>query len=220
MHLDDVENESAPRVEQYLSKIKVIRKIAGKIIDFLAQIEDFQKKLWLKKKFVVETQYCISLDRIPEEFYPEIATNEAQCEEWVKLFAIDEIKGDLTVPGFSKPLKMEFLQTNKNLLVDTAWFSSHFTEAVLNAQADLDAGLCGIVVSSEATQSSRLLRRWLSDRVGVLLADPPYNTGSDGFPYKDSYQHASWLTMNSDFLAIMKTVMRVDAFMRMLHRRP
>ena len=37
MHLDDVENEFAPRVEQYLSKIKVIRRIAGKIIDFLAQ---------------------------------------------------------------------------------------------------------------------------------------------------------------------------------------
>ena len=53
MHLDDVENETAPRVEQYLSKIKVIRKIAGKIIAFLAQLEDFQKKLWLKKKFVV-----------------------------------------------------------------------------------------------------------------------------------------------------------------------
>ena len=32
MHLDDVENESAPRVDQYLSKIKVIRKVAGKII--------------------------------------------------------------------------------------------------------------------------------------------------------------------------------------------
>ncbi len=56
MHLDDIESETAPRVEQYLSKIKVIRRIAGKIIDFLAQLEDFQKKLWLKKKFVVETQ--------------------------------------------------------------------------------------------------------------------------------------------------------------------
>ncbi|MFH0937912.1 MAG: hypothetical protein V1899_01285 [Planctomycetota bacterium] len=64
MHLDDVENESAPRVEQYLSKIRVIRKIAHKIIAFLAQIEDFQKRLWLKKKFVVETNYCVTLDRL------------------------------------------------------------------------------------------------------------------------------------------------------------
>ena len=68
MHLDDVENETAPRVEQYLSKIKVIRRIAGKIIDFLAQLEDFQKKMWLKKKFVVETHYCITLSCIPESF--------------------------------------------------------------------------------------------------------------------------------------------------------
>ena len=30
---------------------------------------------------------------------------KAQHEEWVKLFAIDEIKGDLTTPGYSKKLK-------------------------------------------------------------------------------------------------------------------
>ena len=108
MHLDDVENESAPRVEQYLSKIKVIRKIAGKIIDFLAQLEDFQKKLWLKKKFVVETQYCITVGSIPEAFYAEIAANEAQREEWVRLFSIDEIKGDLITPGYSKSSSPSF----------------------------------------------------------------------------------------------------------------
>ena len=67
----------APKVEQYLSQIKVIRSIAHKIIRFLAQLEDFQKKLWLKKKFVIETNYCITLDRIPEELYPEIAANDA-----------------------------------------------------------------------------------------------------------------------------------------------
>ena len=50
MHLDDVENESAPRVEQYLSKIKIIRKIAGKIIDFLAQLEDFPEEAVVEEK--------------------------------------------------------------------------------------------------------------------------------------------------------------------------
>ncbi len=79
MHLDDVESETVPRVEQYLSKIKAIRRIAHKLIDFLAQIEGFQKRLWLKKKFVVETQYCVTLDRVPEALYAEIAANEAQA---------------------------------------------------------------------------------------------------------------------------------------------
>ena len=131
MHLDDVENETVPRVEQYLSKIKVISGIAGKIIDFLAQLEDFEKKLWLKKKFVVDTQYCITLDKIPEEFYPEIAENAAQREEWVRLFAIDDIQFTLSSPGYSEPLSIDFLRANRNLIVDTQFFSDLFKAAIL-----------------------------------------------------------------------------------------
>lgn len=55
MHLDDIESETAPRVEQYLGKVRAIRRLAYKIIAFLEQLENFEKKLWLKKKFVVET---------------------------------------------------------------------------------------------------------------------------------------------------------------------
>lgn len=104
MHIDDIENETVPRVEQYLSKIKVIRKIAHKIIKFLAQLENFQKKLWLKKKFVVETNYCVTLDRVTDELYEEVAKNDKQREEWIKLFAINEIERDLHNPGYSEPL--------------------------------------------------------------------------------------------------------------------
>tara|TARA_R100001377_G_C3170821_1_gene103023 strand:+ start:315 stop:776 length:462 start_codon:yes stop_codon:yes gene_type:complete len=104
IRLDDIEAADVPRVDEYLKKLRVLRKIARRIVDFLAQLEDFQKKLWLKKKFVVETQYCITLDRIPESFYPEIAANEQQREEWVKLFAIDDIKADMAQPGYSVPL--------------------------------------------------------------------------------------------------------------------
>ena len=146
MHLDDVENESAPRVEQYLSKIKVIRRIGGKIIEFLAQLEDFQKKLWLKKKFVVETQYCITVGSIPEAFYPEIAANEAQREEWVKLFSIDEIEGGLTTPGYSKKLKAEFIKTHPTLVVDTRLFGADFTGRLLEA-----LGGCAIEHFSECS---------------------------------------------------------------------
>lgn len=49
MRLDDIENADAPRVEAYLGKIKALRRIAHQLIAFLAQLEDFQKKLWLKR---------------------------------------------------------------------------------------------------------------------------------------------------------------------------
>jgi adenine-specific DNA-methyltransferase len=137
MHLDDVESETAPRVEQYLSKIKVIRYIAGKIIDFLAQLEDFQKRLWLKRKFVVETSWCIRVGCIPEEFYPEIAASEAQHEEWLKLCAVDEIEADRTTPGcisYTKPLTPAFLKLHSTLVLDTRRFDADFTARLLDAR--------------------------------------------------------------------------------------
>ena len=102
MHLDDIERRDRRRGSSSTSrKIKAIRRVARKIIAFLAQLEDFQKKLWLKKKFVVETQYCVTLDRIlaieDEEtrraLLDAIIANDPQREEWVRLHAVDEIEG-------------------------------------------------------------------------------------------------------------------------------
>ena len=198
MHLDDVENETAPRVEQYLSKIKVVRKIAGKIIDFLAQLEAFQKKLWLKKKFVIETHYCITLGCIPEEFHSEIAANEAQREEWVKLFAIDEIKGDLIKPGYNKKLKPKFLKAHPTLVVDTRHFDAAFTARLLEAIGDVDEQTDGVLFHSENFQALSLMQARYRNQVKCICIDPPYNTGEDDFPYKDSYQHSSWMCMMVD----------------------
>ena len=95
MYLDDIENRPANYLESELRKIKAIRAVAHDLIDFMKQFEDFQKKLWLKKKFVVESNWCVTLDIIPREFYAEIAANNDQREEWVRLFSVDDIDGDM-----------------------------------------------------------------------------------------------------------------------------
>lgn len=210
MYLDDVENESAPRVEQYLSKIKVIRKIAGKIIDFLAQLEDFQKKLWLKKKFVVETQYCITLDRIPEEFYPKIAVNKAQHDEWVRLFAIDEIEGNLTTPGYSKPLTPEFLRSQPGLSIDTRLFGDDLVAQLVAAIDDLDSATDGLLFHSDNFEALQLLRRRFARKIKCVYVDPPYNTGKDEFLYKDHYQSSSWLTAIENRTALAVDLLSTD----------
>ena len=210
MHLDDVENESAPRVEQYLSKIKVIRKIAGKIIDFLAQLEDFQKKLWLKKKFVVETHYCIVVGCIPEEFYPEIATNEAQRKEWVKLFAIDDIRGDLTVPGYSKTLQSEFLKAHPTLLVDTRHFDSYFTERLLEEIGDIGEQIEGVLFHGDNFHSLVLMQDRYRGQIDCVYIDPPYNTGDSEIPYKNTYLRSSWLTLMASRLALAPKMFTPD----------
>lgn len=208
MHLDDIENESTPRVEQYLSKIKVIRRIAHKIIQFLEQLENFQKKLWLKKKFVIETNYCITLDRVPEELYPEIAANDAQREEWVRLFAIDEIKEDLNGPGYSEPLTVEFLKVHHFLLLDTVFFNRSFVRRLLAAIDDLDAQVSGILIDSDNSAALSLMQMKYAGCVQAICVDPPYNTGDDGFAYKDQYQHSSWIAMMTDRFSMCSPLLR------------
>lgn len=198
MRLDDIENENAPRVEQYLSKVKALRSIAHKIIEFLAQIEDFQKKLWLKKKFVVETNYCITLDRVPEELYPEIAANDTQREEWVRLFAIDEIKGDLVTPAYSIPVTVEFIKANQYLVLDTKFFNTLFVNKLLSNFDDIESQTNGLLVHSENFQGLNLLHQRFNKQVACVHIDPPYNTDTSGFLYKNNYQHGSWLALMDD----------------------
>jgi len=195
MRLDDIESADAPRVEDYLGKIKALRRIAHQLIAFLAQLEDFQKKLWLKKKFVTETQYCITLDRVPESLYPAIAANDAQREEWVKLFAIDEIVGDTAQVGYSVPLTVEFLKGNPFLLIDTALFDDAFKSNLLAEIENLDAQCDGVLIHSENFQALQLANLKYGKKVQCIYIDPPYNTGNDGFTYKDQYMHSSWLSM-------------------------
>jgi adenine-specific DNA-methyltransferase len=195
VHLDDIEGEGAPRVEQYLCKIKVIRIVARKIIGFLAQLEDFQKKLWLKKKFVVDTQYCVTLDRIPEELYPEIAANEAQRNEWVKLMAIDKIKENLVTPGYSEPLTSEFLKSCPGLLVDSSNFSKDFLARLLSSVNDLDTQIDGVLIHSNNAHAAALIMSRFRGKIESVYNDPPYNTDASEILYKNGYRNSSWCAL-------------------------
>ncbi|WP_298436604.1 hypothetical protein [Geobacter sp.] len=135
LFIDDLD---ADHIKATISKVKVIKEIGHKIIAFLEQLENFQKKLWLKKKFVVETGYCCTLDKVPEELYPAIIANQAQVEEWQRLFAIQDIEGDLHTPGYSDPLTIEFLKANPFLVLDTVFFDEEFTDKLLASFDNLD----------------------------------------------------------------------------------
>ncbi|HNP84063.1 MAG TPA: site-specific DNA-methyltransferase [Nitrospira sp.] len=204
MRLDDIESADVPRVDFYLSKIKVLRKISHHLIDFLAQLEDFQKKLWLKKKFVVETNYCITLDRIPETFYAEIAASDAQRKEWVMLFAIDK------AAGYSEQLTIDFLKANEKLLVNTALFDKSFCERVTSTVQNLDSELAGLLIHADNFHALKVLRSKFESGVKCIYIDPPYNTSSSSIPYKNSYKDSSWATLMHDRLHALKPLLPQD----------
>ena len=195
MRLDDIENAEVPKVEDYLAKIKVLRKIAIKLIEFMAQLEDFQKKLWLKKKFVVETNYCITLDRVPEELYPQIIANKEQIEEWIKLYAIDEIEGDTTCPAYTNPLSLNFLKVNDKMMLDTRFFDDVFKTKLLSSIQGFDEECDGLLIHSENFQALNLLQERYREQVKCVYIDPPYNSKTTEIAYKNTYKHSSWLSL-------------------------
>jgi adenine-specific DNA-methyltransferase len=208
MHLDDVESETAPRVEQYLSKIKTIRSIAGKIISFVAQLEDFEKKLWLKRKFITQTQYCCTLFNVAEEFYAEIAANDSQREEWVRLLAIDEIAENLTTPGYSVPLTVEFLKAYPTLMIDTLHFPEAFNSRLIDSIDNMSKNTEGLLIHGENFQSLNCLKNSLQKTVDFVYIDPPYNTDATEIIYKNGYKESSWLALIDSRLNIGHSLLR------------
>jgi adenine-specific DNA-methyltransferase len=193
LFLDDVQNaQKFADIEKNLRLIQTLRAIALELITFLAQLEDFQKKLWLKKKFVVATDYCITLDRLPENLYRAIAANSQQWAQWDSLGMLDNQNADLNQP---KPGSVEYLKMHPYLMADTAIFDDAFKGEILKSIEDLDENLDGLLIDADNYQAMNLLKERYSERIKCIYIDPPYNTGGDGFAYKDNYQHSSWASM-------------------------
>ena len=208
LHIDDLD---AQLINSQLTIVRAIKLVGEKIIRMLAQLENFQKKLWLKKKFVVQSDYCITLDRVPEKLYPEIIANEAQREEWVRLFAIDEIKGDMMTEGYSEPLTIEFLKQNPFLVLDTAFFDAKFKHQLVKSMENVDEQTNGLLINSENFQALELLQEKFARRAKCAYIDPPYNAKSSEIMYKNTFKHASWLSLMENRINVAQNLLRDDS---------
>ena len=186
----------------WLETAKLVHSIASQIIEFLSHIEEFQKRLWLKKKFILSTHYCLTLDRVPEELYPEIIQNTAQLEEWKTLFAIHEIRNNLIGADYTEPLSVDFLKENPNLVLDTCHFKSDFKDRLLSHFDDLDNETEGLLIHGENFQGLNLLTEKYRESLKAIYIDPPYNTDASAILYKNNYKDSSWMSLMADRILI------------------
>ena len=191
MNLDNIQDSTDfSHIEQNLQTIKTIKTVAKEIIAFLAQLEDFQKKLWLKKKFVAGCHYLITLDHLTEAQVQTALENPKQTAQWQALFNVN-------VSGLNAA---ELCKNYPHLVVDTALFEPTFQADVLREIEHLDDKTNGLLIHSDNFQALNLLQERYKEQVKCIYIDPPYNTGEDGFPYKDNYKSSSWLSMFEDRL--------------------
>jgi adenine-specific DNA-methyltransferase len=212
LNLDEMESAGEDRAEGWFQVMRLIKAVGGRIIEFLYQIERFQKMLWEKRKFITETQYCITVRNIGESFYPEIAACEPQWTEWKELLHIDEEETNLFTSGKNKKdRRIAFLKMHPTLALDTKHLEQQFVDRLLGSFNALDDMTDGLLVHSENFQALNLLLEKYREKVKCIYIDPPYNTGDDGFLYRDAYKHSSWLSLLYDRIVNALNLMAFDA---------
>lgn len=188
---------SSDRVNQ----LQIIKDIAFKIIDFIAQFEDELVKIWNKPKFVKNSNYVITLDRITNtDLIKTILSHKnikEQVQEWQDLgiadkeFAIENVLiNDQLSPKY------------EHLPIDTKYFKDLELE-ILNQFEDLDRALDGWLIKSENYQALNTILPKFKGKVQTIYIDPPFNTGND-FEYVDRFQDSTWLSLMYDRLKSVK----------------
>lgn len=204
LNLEEMEAAGVGLSEGWFQMMRLIKKVGGHIIEFLAQIEDFQKMLWEKRKFITETHYCITVGNIAEAFYPAIAARDVQWDEWKELYQIDEKQAGLFTAGKSKQDKrIAFIKAHPTLALDTKHFDRGFVDQLLSSFDNLDEMTDGLLIRSENWQALNLLVEKYQAEVKCSYIDPPYNTDSSSIPYKNNYKHSTYAAMMYDRAALL-----------------
>jgi len=199
--------------KERIKQLQILKDIAFKIIDFISQFEDELVKIWNKPKFVLNSNYVITLDRIADkniDLIEKIATHksfEEQVKEWKDLGIIDEAFScneiiEKTPAGLS--LNNEY----KHLPVDTKYFKDLELE-ILGLFDDLDNSLDGWLIKSENYQALNTILPKFREKVQTIYIDPPFNTGDD-FDYVDRFQDSSWLSLMENRILGAKAYLRKE----------
>ena len=211
LNLDEIEVAGEDRSEGWFQVLKVIKAVGSRIIEFLDQIESFQKMLWEKRKFVTETQYCITVGHIDESFYPEIANCEAQWDEWKDLFHIDEEQANLFSNGKGKKdRRIEFLKAYPTLILDTKNFTADSMDGLLNTFEDLDRCNDGLLIHADNFHGLCLLTEAYREQVKCIYIDPPYNTDAAPILYKNGYKSSSWASLIYTRIRVSWSLLTLD----------
>ena len=210
------ERQGTVWTERRIRQLQVLKKIAYKIVDFIAQFEDELVRIWNKPKFVLGSHYVITLDRIAAQeggtaalerllAHPGMAD---QVQEWRDLGMVGEEFTPEQV-WVEDLMGKRLHERYRYLPLDTRHFPD-LEMVILSLFDHLDRELDGRLVHSENYQALKTMLPKFRERVKTIYIDPPYNTGNDEFIYDDHFRHSSWLTMMENRLRLAREWMRGD----------
>lgn len=183
--------------QKRLDQLKTIQKFAKKIIAFISQFEDELVRVWNKPKFVLNSNYVITLDKLSDEIINKIANHpnlQEQIKEWIELGIVEE--------GFD--FNKRDNKKHKYLPIDTKYFKDLELD-ILALFDNLDEALDGRLIHSENYQALNTLLPKYKEKVQTIYIDPPFNLDStDQFMYRTNYKDANWATLLENRIRLSK----------------
>jgi hypothetical protein len=180
----------APPLDAWRRVYQGVREGAGPLIEALARAAEPERRLFEKRPFILRTEWLAPVMHVARSLWPAILANPAQLSAWRTLFDL------------SGPLDEAVLERHPTLVVDTRHFDEAFKQALLASYPDRDAALDGILIRAENYRALRFLEPGYQGRVRAVVIDPPYGTGNRDYPYRDTFEHCSWLTMMEERLRL------------------
>ena len=176
--------------ENRIKQISDFKQIACELIDFISKFENELVKIWNKPRFVLNSNYLVSIKTLAEKGFDvnkiyQHKNYEQQKEQWNNL-----------------NLKNAYLLNNFHA-IDTKFFEDLKDEIEsLFSQNELN----GILIKSENYQALNSILPRFKNNIDLIYIDPPFNTGSD-FAYIDKFQDSTWLTLMNNRLEIAKDLL-------------
>ncbi|MBC7080667.1 MAG: site-specific DNA-methyltransferase [Thermoplasmatales archaeon] len=195
--------------EKRIKQLKVLQEIAYKIIDFISQFEDELVRIWNKPKFVLNSNYVVTLDRIAKKGIKVIEkilkhkNFEKQVKEWKDLGIVDE--NFKTEDFFTNTLDGKTLNSKYNFLpIDTKYFKDLELE-ILSLFDNLDEALDGWLIKSENYQALNTILPKFKEKIQTIYIDPPFNKEQDAdYFYNVKFKDATWITILENRLRLVK----------------
>lgn len=193
--------------EKRINQLMVLKDVAYNVIDFISQFEDELVRIWNKPKFVLDSNYIITKDKIMEQNNGDKILNkliasdgiDGQISEWKELGIVDD--------GFKLTNILD--EKYKYLPFDTKYFKEYELD-ILKLFDDLDKSIDGRLIKSENYQALNTIKDKYKNTIKCIYIDPPYNRRGDEFVYKDNYGHSNWLSMMQDRLELARYLLKED----------
>ncbi|TPH64156.1 site-specific DNA-methyltransferase [Helicobacter pylori] len=174
--------------DKRLNEINTIKEVALQVISLVSEFENELCKIWNKPRFVLNSHFIVSLDRLKAKNYDlNKITNHKnypkQAKEWQ----------DLNLKTTDNLLENEFLP------LDTLYFKD-LEEEIKNLFNEDEIN--GTLIKSENYQALNSLKNRYKETIDCIYIDPPYNTQNNEFMYADHFKRSSWLSMMENRLEL------------------